>query len=192
MVEEATPPPAPDSGETQLETTATATKKGKTKASKGPAALIHVPGKSVLPFSRVQKVLKADEELPTVSREAIFLISKTTEEFIKRFAQAGLRIAQAEKRTTVQYKDMASLVRRVDEFLFLEDIDMPRAGPLAELIRPEPSHPPANPKKKKAPAEKPAGQGTLHDFAAGKGATVQQVVEREDGTLEMAGEEDSD
>ncbi|KAA1467355.1 hypothetical protein DENSPDRAFT_832376 [Dentipellis sp. KUC8613] len=178
MAEEAaSTPPAPESGETQLEDTTT--RKAKAKAPKGPAALVYVPGKSVLPFSRVQKVLKADEELPTVSREAVFLISKTTEEFIKRFAQAGMRIAQSEKRTTVQYKDMAALVRRADEFIFLE-----------ELIRPEPSHPAANPKKK-APTEKLVGQGTLHDFAAEKGP-VHQVVEREDGTLEMAEDAESD
>jgi len=80
------------------------------------------PGKSVLPFSRIQKIIKADKDLPMVARDATFLISLATEEFIKRLSQACQRLAEREKRTTVQQKDVANIVRRADEFLFLEEI----------------------------------------------------------------------
>ena len=72
-----------------------------------------------------------------VARDATFLISLATEEFIKRLSQACQRLAEREKRTTVQQKDVgkvllfcvvcyssehlvAGIVRRADEFLFLE------------------------------------------------------------------------
>jgi len=88
------------------------------------------PGKSILPFSRVQRIIKADkaspvsatrslqrtsdcrtrvQELPMVARDATFLISLATEEFIKRLSQACQRIAEREKRTTVQQKDVGRI-----------------------------------------------------------------------------------
>lgn len=79
-------------------------------------------GKSILPFSRVQKIIKADKELPIVARDATFLISLATEEFIRRLSEACQKLAEREKRTTVQQKDVASVVRRADEFMFLEEI----------------------------------------------------------------------
>ncbi|KAI0051139.1 hypothetical protein FA95DRAFT_1479526, partial [Auriscalpium vulgare] len=83
-------------------------------------ALTREGGKSLLPFSRVQKIMKADKELPTVAKEATFLISLATEEFIKRITEASQRVAIRDKRVTVQQKDIASVVRKADEFLFLE------------------------------------------------------------------------
>ncbi|KAF9236523.1 hypothetical protein BU15DRAFT_49969 [Melanogaster broomeanus] len=88
----------------------------------GPVLREREPGKSILPFSRVQKIVKADKDLPIVAKDATFLISLATEEFIKRLSEACQKLAEREKRTTVQQKDVASIVRRVDEFLFLEEI----------------------------------------------------------------------
>lgn len=80
------------------------------------------PGKSVLPLSRVQKIIKADKDLPMVARDAAFLISMATEEFIRRLAQASQRVAEREKRATVQQRDVANVTRRADEFFFLDEI----------------------------------------------------------------------
>jgi histone H3/H4 len=44
-----------------------------------------------------------------VAREATFLISVATEEFIKQIIQAAQRVAEGEKRATVQHKDMSEL-----------------------------------------------------------------------------------
>ncbi|KAI6015506.1 hypothetical protein BKA83DRAFT_4232946 [Pisolithus microcarpus] len=79
-------------------------------------------GKSVLPFSRVQKIIKVDKDLPMVARDATFLISMATEEFIKRLAQASQKVAEREKRSTVQQRDVATVTRRADEFFFLDEI----------------------------------------------------------------------
>ncbi|KAI0094516.1 hypothetical protein BDY19DRAFT_1044321 [Irpex rosettiformis] len=94
-------------------------------------AIVNVPGKSLFPVSRVQKILKADKDLPMVSREAVLLISLATEEFVKRLAEASHRLAVRENRLTVQRKDVASICRRADEFFFLEE--------LIPLYEPEPA-----------------------------------------------------
>lgn len=48
------------------------------------------------------------QEIPIVAKEATFLISLATEEFIKRLTEAGYAVSQKEKqkRTTVQHKDL--------------------------------------------------------------------------------------
>ena len=46
-----------------------------------------------------------------VQREATFLISRATEEFIGRLAEAAQRLAERERRTTVQAKDIGACVR---------------------------------------------------------------------------------
>ncbi|KIJ54907.1 hypothetical protein M422DRAFT_775107 [Sphaerobolus stellatus SS14] len=97
------------------------TKKPKTQSKAQPNA-DRPPGKSLLPTARVQKIMKADKELPSCNKEAVFLISVATEEFIKRLSQAGQQQANREKRSTVQRKDVVTAVRKSDEFVFLEEI----------------------------------------------------------------------
>ena len=41
-----------------------------------------------------------------IARDATFLISLAAEEFIRRFVQAGQRVAEREKRATVQHRDL--------------------------------------------------------------------------------------
>ncbi|EIW81286.1 histone-fold-containing protein [Coniophora puteana RWD-64-598 SS2] len=94
--------------------------KSSSKKDKAPAQRERDPGKSLLPFSRVQKIIKADKDLPIVAKDATLLISLATEEFIKRLSGACHRLAEQERRATVQQRDVATIVRRADEFLFLD------------------------------------------------------------------------
>ncbi|CDO76086.1 hypothetical protein BN946_scf184649.g12 [Trametes cinnabarina] len=94
----------------------------KPKKAKATDTLAREPGKSLLPYARVQKILKADKELVMVQREATFLISRATEEFIGRLAEAAQKLAERERRTTVQAKDIFATVRRAEEFAFLEEL----------------------------------------------------------------------
>ncbi|KAJ3907939.1 hypothetical protein F5879DRAFT_768144, partial [Lentinula edodes] len=94
----------------------------KKRERKETAHLVRDSGKSLLPFSRVQKIIKADKDIPIIARDATFLISLAAEEFIKRLCQAGQKAAEKERRTTVQHKDLATVVRRADEFMFLDEI----------------------------------------------------------------------
>ena len=86
------------------------------------------------------KTIQLLQELIMVQREAAFLISRATEEFIQRIAEAAQQVAERERRSTVQAKDLGesslilsyllalisssrcsvTSVRRADEFAFLE------------------------------------------------------------------------
>lgn len=118
--------PIPEDSQTSVTESANVPVEAKTKKPKAQAKAApnadRPPGKSLLPTARVQKIMKADKELPSCNKEAVFLISVATEEFIKRLGQAGQQQATREKRTTVQRKDVVTAVRRSDEFVFLEEI----------------------------------------------------------------------
>lgn len=96
-------------------------------------------GRNPFPVSRVQKILKADAELPMVSKEAVFLISVAAEKFIERLAQAGQRTAERQSRATIQERDICAVVRGVEEFTFLWDV----------LSDPDDSYPTREPKTKR-------------------------------------------
>jgi histone H3/H4 len=103
----------------------TAKSEPKKQERKEPVDLIREPGRSLLPFARVQKIIKADKvssgnttlvidsinikEIPVVAKEATFLISLATEEFIKHLCQAAHHVAQKDKRTTVQHRDIGEI-----------------------------------------------------------------------------------
>ncbi|KAF9026123.1 histone-fold-containing protein [Hymenopellis radicata] len=91
------------------------------KARKPQPVVTREPGKSLFPVSRVQKIIKADKDIPIVAKEATFLISLATEEFIKRLCESAQKVAERSNRMTIQHKDVATIVRKADEFLFLED-----------------------------------------------------------------------
>ncbi|KIM25809.1 hypothetical protein M408DRAFT_330993 [Serendipita vermifera MAFF 305830] len=90
-----------------------------------------VPGKSLFPVARVQKILKADTELAGIAKDAVFLVSIATERFIARVSEAAKSQAGREKRTTVQRKDILTVTRREAEYYFLGDIlgEAPSAKP---------------------------------------------------------------
>lgn len=52
-----------------------------------------------------------NKDIPIMARDATFLISLATEEFIKRICEASRAISERENRTTVQYKDLGMLNR---------------------------------------------------------------------------------
>ena len=55
-----------------------------------------------------------------VAKDAAFLISLATEEFIRRLAVAGHDVATKENRTTMKLSDIVAVSKRIDEFIFLE------------------------------------------------------------------------
>ncbi|WWC64801.1 uncharacterized protein I303_107415 [Kwoniella dejecticola CBS 10117] len=90
-------------------------------------------GTTIFPVSRIKKIIKADKELDNMSSEAVFMISVATEYFIKHFMEEGYTKARLEKRKIVNYKDMAAVVARSEEFDFLKDV-IPQPMSLSEAL----------------------------------------------------------
>ncbi|THH20560.1 hypothetical protein EW146_g834 [Bondarzewia mesenterica] len=165
-------------------------------------SLTRESGKSLLPLARVQKIMKADkvrsgypsvliqyqikpQELPMVAKEAAFLISLATEEFIKRLAETSHKSASREGRLTLQQKDIASVVRRADEFLFLEEI----------IPWPDLTNPPARRKPKALEEQKEGGRTMLDQYVlreTAEDAGGEDVIMNEDGTMHAAGNDKHD
>ncbi|KAK1218687.1 hypothetical protein PQX77_018585 [Marasmius sp. AFHP31] len=79
------------------------------------------PGDPLLPAVRVENILNADGVIGNLplSKEAMFILQASTEEFVKRLMQGGHRQASAESRNNVTYHDMANTARQYQEFMFL-------------------------------------------------------------------------
>ncbi|KAI8978693.1 hypothetical protein BD414DRAFT_115645 [Trametes punicea] len=82
---------------------------------------VRVPGQTLLPQDKVDNILQAEGSGQHMSKEAVFMLSIATEEFIKKLAEAGYRQTLSESRQHVQYRDMATITQRRSEFRFLED-----------------------------------------------------------------------
>jgi len=140
------------------------------------------PGKNPFPVSRVQRILKADTQLPTISKEAVFLISVATEKFIERLAQAGQRVAERQSRVSVQERDICAVVRGIEEFTFLWDV----------LSEPDDSYP-VHEQKATGKPKNPNTPGPLGKFfnKPSVSAAGLEDIAMNEGETAVAGEESS-
>ncbi|KAL6302773.1 hypothetical protein BKA93DRAFT_827078 [Sparassis latifolia] len=93
-----------------------------------------VPGHSLIPTERVESIMHADGSGGHMSKEAMFMLSVATEEFIKRLAGAGYHEASSERRSVVNYHDVAFATSQRPEFMFLQDT-IPTPIPLSEAMQ---------------------------------------------------------
>lgn len=93
------------------------------------------PGTTLLPAARIENMIHADGVTGnlSMSKEAVFMLSVATEEFVKRMVQAGHRSATAVRRNTIHYTDMASSTQQYQEFMFLHDT-IPEPISLSEAL----------------------------------------------------------
>ncbi|CAB4254837.1 similar to Saccharomyces cerevisiae YOR358W HAP5 Subunit of the heme-activated [Maudiozyma barnettii] len=80
-----------------------------------------------LPFARIRKVMKTDEEVRMISAEAPIIFAKACEIFITELTMRAWCISEKNKRRTLQKADIADALKQSDMFDFLIDI-VPRAG----------------------------------------------------------------
>jgi len=116
------PPPASTSADERIQLEVLGPDIERTRPSNQKKEFLRLTGKSFLPFARVQKILKADRELPLVTKDATHLISIACEEFIKMIMTAAHKLAKEDQRPIVKHHDLAIVVRRVDRYLFLTEI----------------------------------------------------------------------
>ncbi|KIM51358.1 hypothetical protein SCLCIDRAFT_12145 [Scleroderma citrinum Foug A] len=112
--------------------TVVADEQKKKDGATAPATREREEGKSILPFSRVQRIIKVDKvrttgyrpmwaplleklsntlvsDLPMVAQDVTVLISLAAEEFIKKLAEASQKVAEREKWSTGQHRDIVRL-----------------------------------------------------------------------------------
>lgn len=77
--------------------------------------------KSQLPLGRVKRICKMNPDVEMLNAEALQLMTKAAELFIKEFSNAANQNAAMEKRKTIQPKDLDKAIKKMWEFAFLED-----------------------------------------------------------------------
>ena len=80
-----------------------------------------------LPFARIRKVMKTDEDVRMISAEAPIIFAKACEIFITELTMRAWCIAEKNKRRTLQKADIAEALKQSDMFDFLIDI-VPRTS----------------------------------------------------------------
>lgn len=75
-------------------------------------------------MARVQKIIQADPERLTVSKNAAFAIALATEMFIQHLAISTHNVVKAERkpRRNIQYRDVSSAIAKTDNLEFLVDV----------------------------------------------------------------------
>ncbi|TFK91123.1 hypothetical protein K466DRAFT_596391 [Polyporus arcularius HHB13444] len=105
-----------------------------TSAAKGRRKLgARTPGHTLIPQDRLDTMLQAEGAGPHMSKEAVYMLSIATEEFVKKLAEAGYQQTVSENRQHVQYRDMANVAHTRSEFKFLDDT-IPKPISIAEAM----------------------------------------------------------
>ncbi|UZJ54619.1 hypothetical protein CBS101457_003939 [Exobasidium rhododendri] len=88
---------------------------------------------TVFPLARISRIVKIDKEIEMTSKDAIWTISIATELFIKHLTDSAYAKARLDKKKTITYKELASVVEIQSEFSFLQDV-IPQPISLAKAL----------------------------------------------------------
>lgn len=75
-----------------------------------------------LPFARIRKVMKTDEDVKMISAEVPILFAKACEIFITELTMRSWCISEQNKRRTLQRQDVVQALKQSDMFDFLIDV----------------------------------------------------------------------
>lgn len=109
----------------------------------------------VLPLARIKRLMKMDDNVKIISKEAIAVTTKATELFIARFALKCASTASLRGGRTVGINDVLHTIHGQSQFEFL-DLDFPKPTPVERKA----SSKPANPNKIPFKRVKEAGSAT--------------------------------
>ena len=91
-------------------------------------------GTTLLPIARVQRIVKADQDMDLASKEAIFLLASAAEYFVKYLSDLAYTYSRLDKRKAIIYKDLQRAIARNPALDFLSDI-VPSSMPLSTALQ---------------------------------------------------------
>ncbi|EFQ88902.1 hypothetical protein CFE70_005353 [Pyrenophora teres f. teres 0-1] len=143
---------------------------------------------SSVSLARVQKIIQADPERITTSKNAAFAIALATEMFIQHLATTTHNVVKAERkpRRNIQYRDVSSAIAKTDNLEFLVDV-APKTGTWGTVKKRLEEK-----EKEKADGGKKAGKGKTQTTLDGSGAGEGEMEEDGDaGAGAKGGDEDT-
>lgn len=79
-------------------------------------------GTSVFPISRINRLLKADENIEQISRDGTFLISIAAELFVKAITEQAYATSRLERRRHISYNDVHGVISSNPYWSYLRDV----------------------------------------------------------------------
>ncbi|XP_013097972.1 DNA polymerase epsilon subunit 4 [Stomoxys calcitrans] len=73
-----------------------------------------------LPLTRVRNIMKLDPDLHIASNEAVFLVTRATELFIRSLGVESYTFTAQAKKKTIQKRDVDLAISAVDSLMFLD------------------------------------------------------------------------
>ncbi|EJC98111.1 uncharacterized protein FOMMEDRAFT_24111 [Fomitiporia mediterranea MF3/22] len=93
------------------------------------------PGQTIVPMSRIEAMVSTDlSQHGTPSKEAAFIISLATEEFIRRLTRVAHTRSRLDKRMLTTYNDFADSAHYFEEYKFLQEIIPRPLSPKSALV----------------------------------------------------------
>ncbi|EKM51484.1 uncharacterized protein PHACADRAFT_198993 [Phanerochaete carnosa HHB-10118-sp] len=92
-----------------------------------------VPGQTLIPMDRLETILDSEGVGSHMSKEAMFMLAAATEAIVRRLAEAGHRQAAHDRRSIINYRDLAYATLQYRELEFLQDT-IPQPVPLADAL----------------------------------------------------------
>ncbi|KAK5575162.1 hypothetical protein RB653_010418 [Dictyostelium firmibasis] len=78
-------------------------------------------GDNQLPVARIKRIMKSDKDVKLISSDAVMLVTKSTEMFLQYLVKEASKSCGTKKKT-LQYKDLASTIKDVENLDFLSEI----------------------------------------------------------------------
>ncbi|KAG7653483.1 Histone-fold [Arabidopsis suecica] len=73
------------------------------------------------PMNRIRRIMRIDNSAPQIMQDAVFLVNKATEMFIKRFSEEAYDSSVLDKKKFIHYKHLSSVVSNDVRYEFLAD-----------------------------------------------------------------------
>ena len=129
-----------------------------------------------LPMARVSRILRYNKDVAKISRDACFLVTKSTEAFLERRVSDAARLTARQNRKTIMLKDLLTSLEQsdnVDALQYFIDEFQPPAEPSAQPKKRSAKRPSAHSKKGRAAADKPVKEEGKAETAVGQDATAE-------------------
>ncbi|GLT44719.1 hypothetical protein SLA2020_186020 [Shorea laevis] len=73
------------------------------------------------PMNRIKRIIKSGDCNKGITQDAIFLVNKATEKFLERFCEDAYHFTVKERRKSLGYKHLSSVVSKQKRYEFLSD-----------------------------------------------------------------------
>ncbi|XP_050217941.1 DNA polymerase II subunit B3-1 [Mercurialis annua] len=73
------------------------------------------------PMSRIRRIIKAEDDSSKLPQHVVYLVNKATEMFVEQFVEKAYECAARDKKKTLAYKYLSSVVGKQRRFDFLSD-----------------------------------------------------------------------